>query len=152
MVIIIVLACFVQHLLGGSGTKNWGSRDCPILLVVIDDLSFVGPNTLTFQLMTGDKQLYVVGTCIPPNCTRGVEDIGQAAEVCPVGCKLLVKENLKVNVGIPCDKREDVIINLLDKLCLVDSSCRYRLWTPRRTATRARWTWIQKRGTTQPYL
>jgi hypothetical protein len=36
---------------------------------------FHGQYTLTFQLMMGEEQLYVIGTYIPPNCTRGVEDI-----------------------------------------------------------------------------
>jgi hypothetical protein len=30
-----------------------------------------GSNTVTFQLAMGDKQFYVVGMYIPPNCTRG---------------------------------------------------------------------------------
>jgi hypothetical protein len=113
---------------------------------------FHGPNTLMFQLTMEDEQLYVVGTYIPPNCKRGVEDIHQAAEACPAGCKVLVMGNLIVNVGIPCDKREEVIVNLLEELCLVDSLCGYQLWTPCRTATRAQWMWSQKWGTTRHYL
>ncbi len=91
---------------------------------------FHGPNTLTFQLTTGDKQIYVVGTYIPPNCTREVEDIHRAAEACPVGCTLLVMGDLNINVGFPHDKQEEVIANLLNELCLVDSSRGYRLRTP----------------------
>jgi hypothetical protein len=60
--------------------------------------------------------------------------------------------NLIVNIGIPCDEREEVIVNLLDELCLVDLLCGYQLWTPCRTATRAQWTWSRKWGTTQHYL
>ncbi len=59
---------------------------------------------------------------ISPQIAQGVEDIRQAAEACPAGCKLLVMGDLNINVGFPCDKREEVIVNLLDKLCLVDSS------------------------------
>jgi hypothetical protein len=113
---------------------------------------FHGLNTLTFQLTTGDERIYIVGTYIPPNCTRGVEGVRRAAEACPAGCKLLVMEDLNINIGFPCDKREEIIVNLLDKLCLVDSLHGYWLRTPQRTATRARWTWGQKRGTTQHYL
>ncbi len=112
---------------------------------------FHGPNMLTFQLTMGDEQIYVVGTYIPPNCTRGVEDIRRAVEAYPAGCKLLVMGDLNINAGFPCDKQEGVIVNLLNKLCLVDSSRGYQLRTPQRTATRARWTWSQKRGTTQHY-
>jgi hypothetical protein len=83
---------------------------------------------------------------------RGVEDICQATEACPAGCKLLVMEDLNINVRFHHDKREEVIINLLDELCLVDLSRGYRLQTPQKTATRARWRWSQKRGMTQHYL
>jgi hypothetical protein len=86
-----------------------------------DDLKFKvelvlihGLNTLTFQLATGDEQFHVVGTYIPPHCTRGVEDLQQVAEACPAGCKLLVMGDLNVNVEFPCDKREEVIVDLLD--------------------------------------
>jgi hypothetical protein len=44
---------------------------------------FHGPNTLTFKLRTGDEQLYVIRTYIPPNCTRGGKYIQRAAEACP---------------------------------------------------------------------
>jgi hypothetical protein len=80
---------------------------------------------------------------------REVEDIRQAAKECPAGCKLLVMGYLNINVGYPCDKQEEVIVNLLNRLCLVESSRGYRLQTPHRTATRARWTWSQKWGTTR---
>jgi hypothetical protein len=118
----------------------------------VELMLFHGPNTLTFQLRMGDEQLYVIGTYISPNCMRGVEDIWQASEACPAGYKLLVMGDLNVNVGFPCDEWEEVIVNLLDELCLVDLLRGYRLWTPHRTATRARWTWSQKRGTTRHYL
>jgi hypothetical protein len=113
---------------------------------------FHGPNMLTFQLMMGDEQIYVMGTYIPPNCTRGVEGIRRAAEACPAGCKLLIMGDLNINVRFPHDKQEKVIINMLEELCLVDSSRGYWIQTPQRTATRARWTWSQKRGTMRHYL
>ncbi len=70
----------------------------------------------------------------------------------PGGLQTLVMGDLNINVGFPRDKREEVIVNLLDELGLVDSSCGYRLRTPQRTATRARWTWSQKQGKTRHYL
>jgi hypothetical protein len=81
-----------------------------------------------------------------------VEDIRRAAEACPAGCKLLIMGDLNINVGFPCDDQEEVIVDLLDKLGLVDLSRGYQLWTPRRTTTRARWTWSQKRGKMWHYL
>jgi hypothetical protein len=104
----------------------------------VESVLFHGPNMLTFQLTMGDEQIYVVGTYIPPNCTRGVEDIRRAAEACLAGCKLLVMGDLNINIGFPHDEQEEVIVDLLDELCLVDLLRGYRLRTPRRTATRAR--------------
>jgi hypothetical protein len=60
--------------------------------------------------------------------------------------------DLNINVGFPHAKGEDVIVDLLNKLCLVDSSHGYWRWTPHRTATRAQWMWSQKCGTTRHYL
>jgi hypothetical protein len=133
----------------GGIVLTWREND---LRFEVELVLFHNPNMLTFQLMTRDKQIYVMGTYIPPNCTRGVEDICQAAEACPAGCKLLVMGDLNVNVGFPRDKQEEIIIDLLDKLCLVDLSHGYMLLTPCRTATRARWTWSQKQGTMRHYL
>ncbi len=102
----------------------------------VKSVLFHSSNTLTFQLTTGDEKIYVVGTYIPPNCARGAEDIRRAAEACLVGCKLLVMGDLNINVGFPRDEREEVIVNLLDKLGLVDLLRGYWLRTPRWTATR----------------
>jgi hypothetical protein len=84
---------------------------------------FHGPNTLTFQLTTGDERFWIVGTYIPPNCTRGVEDTQRAAEACLAGCKPLVMGDLNVNVGLFCDEREEVIVDLLDEACLGLTRC-----------------------------
>jgi hypothetical protein len=66
---------------------------------------FYSPNTLTYQLKIGDEQFFSVGTYIPPNCMRGVEDICQAVEACPAECKLLIMGDLNANVGFPHDKQ-----------------------------------------------
>ena len=42
-----------------------------------------GPNILTFQVLTGDRQYYVVGGYIPPNCCNGVDEIQAVMEACP---------------------------------------------------------------------
>jgi hypothetical protein len=94
---------------------------------------------LTYQLKTGHKQIYVVGMYIPPNFSRGVEDIYRAAEACLAGCKLLIMGDLNANVGFLHNEQEEVIVNLLDKLCLVDLLHGFWLQTPCRTTTRVRW-------------
>ncbi len=67
----------------GGVALAWREND---LKFVVELVLFHGPNMLTFQLTTEDKQIYVMGMYIPKNCTRGVEDICRAAEACPVGC------------------------------------------------------------------
>ena len=49
-----------------------------------------GPNIVTFQVTTGDKQFYVIGIYAPPNCSKGVDDLRGAWEACPQGCKPIV--------------------------------------------------------------
>jgi hypothetical protein len=69
------------------------------------------PNIVTFQLITGDKQFYILGIYIPPNCTRGVEDLWWAGEACLAGCKLAVLGDLNVYFGFPQDKWEKNIVD-----------------------------------------
>jgi hypothetical protein len=60
--------------------------------------------------------------------------------------------DLNANLGFPHNEWEEVIVNLLDELCLVDLLHGFWLQTPRRTATRARWMGSQQRGTRRHYL
>ena len=59
------------------------------------------PNTLMLQLVTGDKQFYVIKAYIPPNCMREVEDLRRAVEVGLASCKLLVMGDLNDNSSFP---------------------------------------------------
>ncbi len=102
----------------GGVALMWREDD---LKFKVELVLFHGPNRLTFQLTMGEEQIYAVGTHIPPNCTRGVEDIRRAAEACPAGCKLLIMGDLNINARFPHNKWEEVIVNLLNELGLVDS-------------------------------
>jgi hypothetical protein len=110
-----------------------------------------GPNIVTFQLTTGDERFYIIGIYVPPNCNKGVDDLRSAWEACPPGCKPLVLGDLNNNFGFPRDKREEVIVDLLDEINIIDTSRRFPLRTSRRSTTKARWTWSQKRGGTRYY-
>jgi hypothetical protein len=70
----------------------------------VELVRFYSPNTLTYQLKMGNEKIYVVGTYIPPNCTRGVDDIRQATEACLAGCKVLIMGDLNANMGFPRNK------------------------------------------------
>ncbi len=79
-------------------------------------------NLLTFQFVTGYKQFYVMGTYIPPNNTTGVDALRKAWALCPANCIPLVLGDLNVNFDHPRDAREEQIIDLLDKINIVDTS------------------------------
>ena len=81
-----------------------------------------GPNIVTFQLATGDERFYVMGIYIPPDCNKGVDDLRRAWDACPQGCKPIVLEYLNINIGFTRDKREELIVNILDKINLIDTS------------------------------
>ena len=92
-----------------------------------------GPNIVTFQLTTGDERFYVIGFYVPPNCSKGVDDLRNAWDACLLGCKPLVLGDWNINFGFSRDKRGEVIVDLLDKINLIDTSRRFPLRTPRRT-------------------
>jgi hypothetical protein len=84
----------------------------------------VTPNLLTFQLVTGYKRFYVMGIYIPPNDTTGVDALRAAWNACPDGCAPIVMGDLNICFEHPCNEREEAIANLLNKINLIDSSCK----------------------------
>ncbi len=118
----------------------------------VESAQIATPNLLTFQLVTGDEQLYCMGIYIPPTDTMGVEDLRAAWEACPEGCIPLVLGNLKINFSNPQNEWEEIICDLLKDINLVDMSRRFKPCRPRKQLTRARWTWRQKREGRMHYL
>ncbi len=53
-------------------------RESENLGFVVEAVSIVSPNVLTFQLVTGGVQFFVMGAYIPPADTTGVDDIRDA--------------------------------------------------------------------------
>ncbi len=125
-----IMSSKVANCAQGSVALAWRGNNLRFKVKLVQ---FHGSNTLTFQLTTGDEQIYVVGTYIPPNCTRGWRIFAELQRHAWGGCKLLG-------------------IDLLDELCLVDLSHGDWLQTPQRIATRVRWMWSHKQGTMQHYL
>ena len=60
-----------------------------------------GPNIVTFQVVVGDKQYYIIGVYIFPSCTEGVNSLWQALEECLAGFKPIVMGDLNVSYGFP---------------------------------------------------
>ena len=71
------------------------------------------PNIMTFQMTTGER-FYLIGVYIPPDCNKGVDNLRGAWEACPQGCKPIILGDLNINFGFPQDKREEVIVGLLN--------------------------------------
>ena len=104
----------------------------------------VTANLLTFQLVTGYEQFYVMGIYIPPNDTTGVDALRTAWEACPGDCIPLVMGDLNINCEHLRDAREEDIADLLDEINLVDLSRKYCLRRCWMQSARRRWTWHQR--------
>ncbi len=96
-------------------------------------------------MVTGDERFYCSGIYIPPTDTMGVEDLRAAWEACPEGCIPIVLGDLNVDFRDPCDERDELVVDLLDKINLVDTSRKFSPRQPRKQSTRARWTWRHRR-------
>jgi hypothetical protein len=65
-------------------------RESENLGFLVEAVSIVSPNVLTFQLVTGGVQFFVMGAYIPPADTTGVDDLRDAWDKCPANCKPLL--------------------------------------------------------------
>jgi hypothetical protein len=66
-----------------------------------------------------------MGIYIPPTDTMGVEDLRGAWDACPEGCIPIFLGDLNVNVRAPHDEKNELIVDLLDKINLVDMSRKF---------------------------
>jgi hypothetical protein len=111
----------------------------------VEAAKIVTPNLLTFQLVMGYEQFYVMGTYIPPNDTTGVDALCAAWASCPTNCIPLVLGDLNINFEHPRDARKEQITDLLDEINLVDTSRKFALRRCKMQAAKKQWTWQQKR-------
>ncbi len=111
----------------------------------VEVAKIITPNLLTFQLVTGYEQFYMMGIYIPPNDTTGVDALCKAWASCPANCVPLVLINLNVNFEHPRDAREEQKINLLEEINLVNTSRKNFHRRCRMPAAKKQWTWRQKR-------
>jgi hypothetical protein len=111
----------------------------------VEAAKIVTLNLLTFQLVMGYEQFYTMGIYIPPNDTTGVDVLCKAWALCPANCVPLVLGDLNVNFEHPQDVQEEQIIDLLDKINLVNTSQKFSLRQCKMQAAEKRWTWRQKR-------
>jgi hypothetical protein len=107
----------------------------------VEVAKIVTPNLLTFQLVAGYERIYVMGIYIPHNNTTRVDALRNAWTSCPANCVSLVLGNLNVNFKHPWHAREEQIIDLLDKINLVDTSQKFALRWCKMQAAKKRWMW-----------
>ena len=82
-----------------------------------------------------------MGIYIPPNDTTGVDALQQAWAACPADCIPLVMGDLNIiNFEHPRDARKEDIADLLDKINLIYSSCKFWLRQCRMQLAKRRWT------------
>jgi hypothetical protein len=91
----------------------------------VEAVKIASPNVLTFQLITGGVQFFVIGAYIPPTDTTGVDALCAAWATCPSTCKPLLLGDLNIDFGSPQTSREEAIADLLDEINLVDMSQKY---------------------------
>jgi hypothetical protein len=65
----------------------------------VEAVKIASPNVLTFQLVTGGVRFFVIGACIPPADTMGVDDLRAAWATCPSMCKPLLLGDLNIDFG-----------------------------------------------------
>jgi hypothetical protein len=97
--------------------ENCGDYEVELACIIM-------PNLLTFQLVTGKKRFNCMGVYIPPTDTMVVKDLWDACEACPAGCTPLVLGDLNINFSNPQNKREELIVHLLEDINVVDASRR----------------------------
>jgi len=109
----------------------------------VEETRFYGPNVMTFQLVTGADQYYVVRCYIPPFNRTTLDDVRTAWGHCPSGARPLLVGDLNVNLESPGDKRGEEIAEQVGYMNLTDMSGHF--CQRRQQCTRERWTWRQRR-------
>jgi hypothetical protein len=92
---------------------------------LVEAVHIASPNILTFQLITGEDQFFVIGAYIPPADTTGVDDLRAAWAKCPPNCKRLLLGDLNFDFWAPRTEREEIIADFIDKINLVNTSRKY---------------------------
>jgi hypothetical protein len=78
------------------------------------------PNILTFHLVMGGVQFFMMGAYIPPADTTGVDDLCAAWAKCPANYKLLLLGDININFKAPQTEGEEIITDLLDEMNFVN--------------------------------
>jgi hypothetical protein len=91
----------------------------------VEAVNVVSPNILTFQLVTGEDQFFVLGAYIPPADTTGVDDLRTTWAKCPANCKPLLLGYLNIDFRALRTEWEEIIADLINKINLIDMSRKF---------------------------
>jgi hypothetical protein len=94
-------------------------------LYEVKEVEMRGPNVLSFLLVSGATQYYIMGCYVPPNNLTTLTHIEQAWMACPKGCLPIVLGDLNVNLAAPCNKCDETIAKQVDTMNLVELSSRF---------------------------
>jgi hypothetical protein len=92
---------------------------------LVEAVHIASPNILTFQLVTGEDQFFVIGAYIPPADMTGVDALCAAWAKCPPNCKPLLLGNLNFDFRAPRTEQEEIIVDFTDEINLVNVSRKY---------------------------
>ncbi len=92
---------------------------------LVEAMHITSPNILTFQLIMGEDQFFVIGAYIPPADTTGVDALRAAWAKCPPNCKPLLLGDLNFDFRAPRTEREEIIADFTNEINLVNVSRKY---------------------------
>ena len=70
----------------------------PSLQYELEAIQLFGPNTVGFKLVTGERRWYIIGCYLAPEGTLTIESVLAALNERSQGYKLLVVEDLNINL------------------------------------------------------
>ena len=108
----------------------------------VENEKVVGPNVISFELVTGrHKRWFVVGCYLPPSDKEGATQrmVIDALENRPKGtCPMLIGD-LNANLDFPRDRQEEILSSAMAEMTLTCATKGYRIRKKRRR-THGRWT------------
>jgi hypothetical protein len=95
---------------------------------------------LSFVIVMGSQQFYVVGSYIPPNDLCTLPQVKQAFNECLKGHTPLLIGDLNINLCAPWDKRDEQIAEVFEDVCGLTNLSKH-FCQQFRGHTQGRWMW-----------
>ena len=109
----------------------------------MENTASFGPNVVSFLLMLGARQRYVVGAYVPPNNRPSVHCVKQALQAAPKGLELILMGDLNAWLEKPREKREEDLVTALADQGLVNTTDHFLPWQLYRGV--GEWMWSMQR-------